>query len=807
MPRSERGFLRAVAAITGRGLAGTERRFWLIVGLITLGGAVLRLLIYDHGLPYLEHTDELWLWLEGQRERRMPWPNASPFELYPPLITRLHLLAQLFAEAQGRTLAGDAVLDLRRLMLVFNVAGTGFVALLARRVAGPFAGVAAATLWAFHDVMLDIPLYAIGDALAYPLFILSLLLAVLALDAARHWRLALASFGIAALAFLLEYRLVIAFIPGLAVLALRAWRHYRPGRRQMLLWLVGGGAIAIVSGVVAFQLLPAKIQNIILGTLNSHWWDLGTVSLNLREVVRTLEPARSHKTTLASLAMITVCLALLYGLLARRFPDALVLPRRLWSRFRPGRREALLRVAAIGAIAIFAGAVIFTVLPAGLQPGIRESLDTHLGGLHSASAGLRQAVRDLGDIALAGFAAFLLLVLLPAPLRWWYRRAWGANPPGIEALALTVATLLLFLQVTSNIRPYGYEHYGVPLRHLIPAITLVYVLLGAALAQVMAVLRKRHWQALATMMLAIYALAVVVNPSLARMQRLRPEPWPTIVLPWINDSLEPAKILLYSDSVDWFSRAKRVKGEIVVFDALWGGIPYRQGFDWQLTDDVSQRPLQEWVDSHDITWLALPLGEQQRLQQDAAGRDFLAQLLPVREFRGPPEREGAEVAFYRLWRMQHESDIRFGEHIRLVGHDLHTPDPRPGDDLAFTLYWNAAATPGENYSFFLHLVSAADDARPLARAEGRPAMPERPTRTWDQPGETLISPRFALTLPPDLAPGDYRVLPGLHDVETGARLPVRDARGASTGDARELLRLNISDDGTVTVRETSLATK
>ena len=189
-------------------------------------------------------------------------------------------------------------------------------------------------------------------------------------------------------------------------------------------------------------------------------------------------------------------------------------------------------------------------------------------------------------------------------------------------------------------------------------------------------------------------------------------------------------ILIYHESERWFN-------------PFWSGIPHRQWFDWLETEDVLERPLQEWIETHKITWLALPITEWDRLQGSDEGRAFLAQLLPLRDFTGPPRRSGIEVALYRLWRMQHESDIRFGEHIRLVGYDLHDPDPLPGDPMAFTFYWNAPTRPPENYSLFLHLV-AADGTSPFAQVDGNPAVPERLTQTWDRADETLISPRFTL---------------------------------------------------------------
>ncbi|MCY4525841.1 MAG: hypothetical protein OXB89_04460, partial [Anaerolineaceae bacterium] len=99
-----------------------ERYFWLIVGLIILAGLALRVLVHDFGLPWFEEVNELRIWLTARIARDMPvvtGPKHQP-DLYPPLIIWLHRLAQPFAEAQGRPLAVDAALDLRRLMLLFN---------------------------------------------------------------------------------------------------------------------------------------------------------------------------------------------------------------------------------------------------------------------------------------------------------------------------------------------------------------------------------------------------------------------------------------------------------------------------------------------------------------------------------------------------------------------------------------------------------------------------------------------------------------------------------------------------------------
>jgi hypothetical protein len=107
----------------------------------------------------------------------------------------------------------------------------------------------------------------------------------------------------------------------------------------------------------------------------------------------------------------------------------------------------------------------------------------------------------------------------------------------------------------------------------------------------------------------------------------------------------------------------------------------------------------------------------------------------------------------------------------------------PGETITLRFYWQARNTPATNYSLFMHLTHA-DSAEPLAQADGAPAAPERPTLTWDDPGETIIGQPFTLTIPANLDSGDYILRIGLYDFISGERLPAR-ADGES-GDAWEL---------------------
>ncbi len=643
-----------------------ERRFWLIVGLIILAGLLLRLLVHDFGLPWFEEIDELRIWFTGRIARGMPvvtGPKYAPG--YPPLNVWLHQLAQPFAEAQGRPLAMDAVLDLRRLMLLFNALGMIWFAMLGRRCGGPLAGILAAALWAFDVDVLEVMIYAIGESLVIPLLVLSVLLAAHALESPRRWRLALASIALGVLCFLAEYRLLVAVIPGVAALVWRAWRHYRPGWRLVLL-LGGAGLVSgVTAAILILERLPVRFQAHAQEALRSHLWDMDAFFLFLERSFRLIHP-------------LTLPLVLLLVLLA-----------------------------------------------------LRE------------------------------------------------RSARAAAPLSIPALLVAATIMFLTTWATSSIRPYGQDSLErIWPRHLLPATLMLYLLLATAVVQLLSIVRRARTRRVAQALLLAYPLLLLLPTTLRLVQDYRVLPWPVIVRNWVDDNLESSKILVYEPTERWFDPGR-------------SRMPQRVRLDWLTVDDIREKPLDAWINDDHITWTLIPATiHEQQFGDDEEAQAYLDQMLLIREFTAPPERRDNESFLYRLWRTQHETDLRFGDHIRLSGYDLHSPDPQPGDDLELTLYWNASAAPPDNYSLFLHF-SAVDDPRPLAQFDGNPAVPARPTQTWDRPEETLISPRFSLTLPNDLPPGDYRVTLGLYNFETGERLPVRDASGAPPGDAWELLRLGI----------------
>jgi 4-amino-4-deoxy-L-arabinose transferase-like glycosyltransferase len=89
-----------------------------------------------------------------------------------------------------------------------------------------------------------------------------------------------------------------------------------------------------------------------------------------------------------------------------------------------------------------------------------------------------------------------------------------------------------------------------------------------------------------------------------------------------------------------------------------------------------------------------------------------------------------------------------------------------GDVLEITLRWHAKAATTLRYKVFLQLLD--DSNQVWAQRDAEPVGESRPTSSW-QVGET-ITDRHGLLIPPGTPPGRYRLIAGLYDAASGARL-------------------------------------
>ena len=135
------------------------------------------------------------------------------------------------------------------------------------------------------------------------------------------------------------------------------------------------------------------------------------------------------------------------------------------------------------------------------------------------------------------------------------------------------------------------------------------------------------------------------------------------------------------------------------------------------------------------------------------------------------------------------ADARFvaaGWTARLAGYDAPA-EIAPGAVLPLKLHWESQGAAPRNYTLFLHLRDSSGAQR--AQGDSTPAWftplptsnPKERSTCWrEEPAG--IWDAHALSIPADLPAGDYDLVLGWYDWETGERLPVVDGQGNVVGD-------------------------
>jgi hypothetical protein len=318
------------------------------------------------------------------------------------------------------------------------------------------------------------------------------------------------------------------------------------------------------------------------------------------------------------------------------------------------------------------------------------------------------------------------------------------------------------------------------IRYVLPATVAACTILGAALAQI-ATLIPSKWALQGPTALVLLVFVLVWWPQFQAdwllVQERRLPDRRVELRQWFDTNLDAGTIIVGDEN-----------GK--TFNPFWGGIPHRKWFDWWISDNIMEYSLGEWRNQRGMTYAVIPQWKQQDMQKTEEGRAYLSQMLHLRDFVSPPKQRGPDMVVYRLYRMDVETDVRFGDAIHLLGYDRSAEVVKRGDTLTLRFYWNAVQTPADNYSLFVHLVPI-DEYTILAQSDGAPAVLERPTLTWNEPSETLISPPFTLNIPPELSPGEYRVMVGLYNYQTGQRLTVINGDANTLGDVFPLLTLRL----------------
>jgi mannosyltransferase len=111
-----------------------------------------------------------------------------------------------------------------------------------------------------------------------------------------------------------------------------------------------------------------------------------------------------------------------------------------------------------------------------------------------------------------------------------------------------------------------------------------------------------------------------------------------------------------------------------------------------------------------------------------------------------------------------EVDFRLGEDIRLKGYGISQGKIAPGEILQISLIWEPDGPLTEDYTVFVQLLDEANHV-----VGQRDAQPLIPTTAW-RPGQP-ITDNHGLYLEPGTPPTPLRLIVGLYDSATGARVP------------------------------------
>jgi hypothetical protein len=194
---------------------------------------------------------------------------------------------------------------------------------------------------------------------------------------------------------------------------------------------------------------------------------------------------------------------------------------------------------------------------------------------------------------------------------------------------------------------------------------------------------------------------------------------------------------------------------------------------WPVTFDGRHIfPLQAGATANAETYIAID-------EEDFRTRLLIRDLFPAVEVvKEVKDRNGSTYATYfrRAAGLVDERPpfvalpVELGDGLALAGFDAQPAIVFAGDTLYVQLHWRVRQAPAEDWTVFVHLVDGQEEGGDilLAGFDSLPGAGSLPTVRW-QPGWRVLD-EYQLALPPELAPGLYRLQMGLYRPD-GGQLP------------------------------------
>ena len=208
-------------------------------------------------------------------------------------------------------------------------------------------------------------------------------------------------------------------------------------------------------------------------------------------------------------------------------------------------------------------------------------------------------------------------------------------------------------------------------------------------------------------------------------------------------------------------------GNTATLDRNWGGYPGTTRFKYEgVVYDFSTSA--EWR-AQGVRFAIVSHGLYE-LWREGGTDPYITETTLLKSYPPSDADRGPAMVVLLLQPIPHAATGQLGP-IRLIGYDLAEDGAQPGQSLPFHLYWQAAAATEADYQVFNHLLDGEGNL--VAQADGPPLpdpLQRRGTSAWDDPEEIIYSREYVLTLPDDLATGEYTLVSGFYRRENGQRL-------------------------------------
>ncbi|HUW94381.1 MAG TPA: DUF2079 domain-containing protein, partial [Anaerolineae bacterium] len=213
---------------------------------------------------------------------------------------------------------------------------------------------------------------------------------------------------------------------------------------------------------------------------------------------------------------------------------------------------------------------------------------------------------------------------------------------------------------------------------------------------------------------------------------------------------------------------------------------------WKTGETVWMQTLPWDVGTDFYIGLGVIDGDDWRVQEQRLTARVVSSSLRIRLFDQGTAVQLAEVRggkittperIYALPDSAHPMEYHLGEQVRLVGYEVMPESPASDEAVLVRLYWQAEGEVRGDFTVFAHLVGT--DERIVAQHDGQPDEGRYPTTHWLE-GE-IIEDEHVLVPAPGCGPGDYSLVAGMYDLESGERLTVYDENGHPLPQRRAVL--------------------